>query len=741
MSMGNHISAIGIHLFSLLPVVFLGSCSVFLKYDECDKDEDCSGDNIVCEEGYCVTQKNDRPSADALMSDDCTRIYGVPNSEAGQENTILLGAVLPESGDLSVYGPGMSEGIELAADEINQAGGILGKNIAVLFCDSGTDSETAVRAITHIADVKIIPAVIGPAADAVVIDAYNDAAKDAGLVLVTPSAKSSALDGLVKTNHVWRMNPGDTTQGTAIASYLLDKSYEKIAVINRNDVYGNELRDAINTTLCGTFTCDETTYYSGIYDKETASTQYSQIVVDLQEFVPDITILISYFEDGAAFLKVTTEAEQEAISKFFVSDGMKSDKLLDADLSDETLCSLAGTQIGTPSGKNYDSFQLRYKAKYDTVGVYSAHAYDAVYMISYAITATNTVNPAGSDVAKGLTRLGAGDDVNAGSSDWRTASQELSENPDATINYQGASGPLDFGVSEDDEETVGPAVEAWAVDLNEKTIASLGILYSAEGVYEDALGTGDPGTGETCSKGQEQGNECKNITDCEDGHYCDLTLDPPRCMSPPSGQGVACTSQEDCEAFDADYCETLISKTCLVQGCDPVLNNCTPGFDCCDFSFMDLPALCIDSTLSGGVCQTGVTCASNDDCEEDQYCDLSLESPSCVMTPSGVGQPCTSHDDCANFQADYCDATISQICLVQGCDIQLENCSPGYKCCDFHGLADWDVSLCIDTAPMGGICACAEDQYCRDGEYCGTTTVNWNGDDMELDVCLPIEEK
>ena len=41
------------------------------------------------------------------------------------------------------YGPPIDKGVELAVAEINQAGGVFGKKIAVLSCDSGTDAEVA----------------------------------------------------------------------------------------------------------------------------------------------------------------------------------------------------------------------------------------------------------------------------------------------------------------------------------------------------------------------------------------------------------------------------------------------------------------------------------------------------------------------------------------------------------------------------------------------------------------------
>ena len=118
---------------------------------------------MVCEQGYCLEKP--APIKSELFKHGCSRVYGVEldDADAFREDTILLGSVLPFSGDLSSKGPKMEQGVRLAVDEINEAGGILGKKMAVLFCDSATSSKNAKRALEHLVSLERIPAVIGPA--------------------------------------------------------------------------------------------------------------------------------------------------------------------------------------------------------------------------------------------------------------------------------------------------------------------------------------------------------------------------------------------------------------------------------------------------------------------------------------------------------------------------------------------------------------------------------------------------
>jgi hypothetical protein len=95
---------------------------------------------------------------------------------------------------------------------------------------------------------------------------------------------------------------------------------------------------------------------------------------------------------------------------------------------------------------------------------------------------------------------------------------------------------------------------------------------------------------------------CTTSKDCTAGFFCDLTLAPSVCKRPPTGEGTPCASAQDCAQFEANYCESAVSKTCLVSPCSPSLNNCDDTHICCDFSFMNLPTICVNKAAIGGAC-------------------------------------------------------------------------------------------------------------------------------------------
>jgi branched-chain amino acid transport system substrate-binding protein/urea transport system substrate-binding protein len=79
-----------------------------------------------------------------------------------QNTPIKLGAVLPFSGGLELFGSQAKLGLELAAKEINDAGGILGRPLEVLYEDNKTDPKTSVERTTKVIQRDEVVAVTGP---------------------------------------------------------------------------------------------------------------------------------------------------------------------------------------------------------------------------------------------------------------------------------------------------------------------------------------------------------------------------------------------------------------------------------------------------------------------------------------------------------------------------------------------------------------------------------------------------
>lgn len=500
-------------LTALLMVPALGGCSLLVEFEaECEVVEDCAsvGAGLSCVEGLCVSAATVDEPVD-LLTAPCLTLYGADSpEEALGGDYLIIGTILPKSGGLADFGPDMEKSVAMAIAEINQGGGLADNTrLAVLGCDSATDSDTAVAAAEHLVEVAKVPLIIGPAASGNVIDVFTQVAKAAGVVVITPSGTSPSITNQIDDDLLWRTVPSDAIQGEAIAEYIADVDYQRVAVYNRNDAYGSGLRDAIFDTLCAdTANCTADRYFSRSWDP--ADDVYDFDLPALAEFEPEITVVIAFPDDaGAQFLN---QASKDGHSNFIVTDGMKSDglgqvpdggsePLVEYPLS---LCKMVATAPAAPTGTNYAGFEDRFEGKWGhKPGLFTATSYDAAYLAAYAAVAAGGAGEAvtGASLAQGLKRLSKGTKVEPGASDFVDGKATLANGgAEGTIDYAGASGELNF--DPDTGEAPGE-VESFRYNVDDAAFVSTGVLLtldeSGESQYQapvDASGL----IGETCTE-------------------------------------------------------------------------------------------------------------------------------------------------------------------------------------------------------------------------------------------------
>ncbi|MGY3528050.1 ABC transporter substrate-binding protein [Bradyrhizobium sp. USDA 4452] len=111
-----------------------------------------------------------------------------PSRAADPAEPIRIGAVLPFSGGVELYGQQARLGLDLAAGEINAAGGILGRPVEVIYADDKTRPESAAEAMRSLVEKDGVLAVVGP------ITSRN-------LNALVPLAESSKTPLLYATNY------------------------------------------------------------------------------------------------------------------------------------------------------------------------------------------------------------------------------------------------------------------------------------------------------------------------------------------------------------------------------------------------------------------------------------------------------------------------------------------------------------------------------------------------------------
>ena len=152
---------------------------------------------------------------------------GKKDEGSKKTDTFKIGGIGPTTGDAAIYGKAVQNGIQLAVDEINAAGGINGKKIEYKFQDDQNDTEKSVNAYNSLKDwgmQMLVGTVTSNPCTAVVEQTHND-----NMFQLTPSA--TAVES-IQYDNAFRMCFSDPNQGIASADYIADhKLASKIAVI------------------------------------------------------------------------------------------------------------------------------------------------------------------------------------------------------------------------------------------------------------------------------------------------------------------------------------------------------------------------------------------------------------------------------------------------------------------------------------------------------------------------------
>jgi branched-chain amino acid transport system substrate-binding protein len=124
---------------------------------------------------------------------------------AAQGNPIKIGAILPLTGSGASYGVWMKGGAEMAAEEINAAGGIAGRKLEVIYEDHAADASKAVNAMRRLVEVEKVP-----------------------FSLTSYSSPTLAVQPIAAQNKVVIMNGGGQSDSLADKDYL----YNNIPVVS-----------------------------------------------------------------------------------------------------------------------------------------------------------------------------------------------------------------------------------------------------------------------------------------------------------------------------------------------------------------------------------------------------------------------------------------------------------------------------------------------------------------------------
>ncbi len=164
------------------------------------------------------------------------------------DGVLTFGTLLPQTGSLAFLGPPEFAGFNLALQEINENGGVLGEEVVGIEGDSGDTStdqanQTADRLLSEDVDV-----IIGAASSGVTLSVI-DKITAAGVTMFSPANTSEALSTYADKGLYFRTAPPDLYQGDVLGQFVINDGNQTVAILNLNDAYGNGLAETAAATI------------------------------------------------------------------------------------------------------------------------------------------------------------------------------------------------------------------------------------------------------------------------------------------------------------------------------------------------------------------------------------------------------------------------------------------------------------------------------------------------------------
>lgn len=319
------------------------------------------------------------------------------NGKNKDKETIKLGSAGPLSGSVSIYGLAVKEGVELAVEEINAAGGVNvdGKMMRlelVDFVNDEADPKKSAAALTSLIS-KDVDVVVGAVTSGATEGLIAEAVKH-GVPVITPTGTADKLtvgdngDERDVRYNIFRACFYDSYQGTYMGQYAADQGVKKAYVLYNNDEdYSKGLKDAFVETA----TANNVNVVTAAYSKQ--DKDFNAFWVPILEGGYDCVYVPDYYENVYNILKTGYAKGYEGVCYGGDGwDGVIKQVKEGEDASFLENCFYTNHYFGESESPVVKTFVEKYQAKYGSIPVsFAALGYDAVYIAKQAIEACGSV--------------------------------------------------------------------------------------------------------------------------------------------------------------------------------------------------------------------------------------------------------------------------------------------------------------------------------------------------------------
>ena len=301
---------------------------------------------------------------------------------------VTIGAIEILTGPNNKYGIAIKNGFDLALDEVNKAGGVLGTKLEIAYEDSAGNKDQALNAARQLIGAKKVPLILGPTLSNEMF-AVGPVANERKVPIVGTSTTANGITAIGP--YVFRTSLPEADVVPVTLRTARDKlGVKKVAVMyGADDAFTKSAYDVMKDALAKLNIEVLTTETFGSKD-----TDFSAQLTKIKSLNPDAIVVSALVEAGAGILLAKKSLGIPDSVRVIGGNGLNSPQV-------PTVAGPAadGTLVGSPwfidkaDAKNAE-FVKAYKAKYNMdPDQFAAQAYDTLFIVADAIKAAGAAQP------------------------------------------------------------------------------------------------------------------------------------------------------------------------------------------------------------------------------------------------------------------------------------------------------------------------------------------------------------
>lgn len=305
-----------------------------------------------------------------------------------QKAPVTIGAVEILTGPNNKYGIAIKNGFDLALEEVNKAGGVLGAPLSIAYEDSAGNKDQAMNAVRSLLGSKNVPLILGPTLSNEMF-AAGPIAVQRKVPIVGTSTTANGITAIGP--YVFRTSLPEAD----VVPVTLKTAQQKFGIKKVAVMYGND--DAFTKSAYEVMKAALDKLGIQILTTETfgsKDTDFSAQLTKIKSLNPDAIVVSALVEAGSGILLAKKALGFPASVRVIGGNGLNAPKVIEiaGDAAD-------GTLVGSPwfigkSDPANEKFVSAYKAKYGTdPDQFAAQAYDTLFIVADAIKAAGAADP------------------------------------------------------------------------------------------------------------------------------------------------------------------------------------------------------------------------------------------------------------------------------------------------------------------------------------------------------------